>query len=293
MSAEQTQFKCGYCGFLINSYCENYLDHECFRRLISQNQDRTLDLCANEQNILTLELPSGLPISQNVAAPVASAKLNDELLISLVYARKPLWDFRTPLQARQGNKVEQLWEEVANLLGVKKRWRQLRDDYMRAKKKVTAYVPSGAGAADVPPRPTFKYYDLMKFLEETDEDTMTISNVSLPCLSPSSMSRECQSTEVPMATNVSTPFKSPTSVAPSSTLGNKRRRGSVSGEQDVGIQNEVLRELRKPEKEPDGVDGFLVLLGEGLRRLPLKNRNHLQIKFLQMLEEEEINLQTN
>ncbi|CAG9773417.1 unnamed protein product [Ceutorhynchus assimilis] len=188
-------------------------------------------------HVNAMKLPSGLPISQNVAAPVASAKLNDELLISLVYARKPLWDFRTPLQARQGNKVKQLWEEVANLLGglftidlVKKRWRQLRDDYMRAKKKVTAYVPSGAGAADVPPRPTFKYYDLMKFLEETDEDTMTISNVSLPCLSPSSMSRECQSTEVPMATNVSTPFKSPTSVAPSSTLGNKRRNARRGGD---------------------------------------------------------------
>lgn len=43
---------------------------------------------------------------------------------------------------------------------------------MRAKKKVTAYVPSGASAADVPPKATFKYYDLMKFLDETDENTM-------------------------------------------------------------------------------------------------------------------------
>ncbi|XP_030758049.1 uncharacterized protein LOC115883780 [Sitophilus oryzae] len=74
---------------------------------------------------------------------------------------------------------------------------------MRAKKKVTAYVPSGAGAADVPPKPTFKYYDLMKFLDETNENTMTISNASLPCSSSSSVSQEFQSTEVPVATNVS------------------------------------------------------------------------------------------
>ncbi|XP_028146092.1 sex-lethal homolog isoform X2 [Diabrotica virgifera virgifera] len=38
---------------------------------------------------------------------------------------------------------------------------------------------------------------------------------------------------------------------------------------------------------PDGVDDFLQLLGEGLRRLPAGNRTKLQFKFVELLKDEE------
>lgn len=52
---------------------------------------------------------------------------------------------------------------------IKKRWRQLRDDFMRAKRKSKTYIASGSGAEAVPPKPTFKYYELMRFLDDAGE----------------------------------------------------------------------------------------------------------------------------
>lgn len=45
-----------------------------------------------------------------------SGKIDDETLISFVYARRPLWDFRMPLTERTGLKSKKLWEEVAQSL---------------------------------------------------------------------------------------------------------------------------------------------------------------------------------
>lgn len=64
-----------------------------------------------------------------------------------------------------------LWKFI--ILGVsvdllKKRWRQLRDDFTRAKKKQKVYIPSGSGADALPPKSTFKYFELMRFLDDLD-----------------------------------------------------------------------------------------------------------------------------
>ncbi|XP_031329750.1 uncharacterized protein LOC116160637 [Photinus pyralis] len=224
----------------------------------------------NENQIPVEELPTP-----------AVNQINDELLISLVYARKPLWDFRTPVQERHGLKLKKLWEEVAVLLGgqlidaVKKRWRQLRDDFMRARKKHKTYVPSGSGADHLPPQPTFKYYELMRFLDDTENMT-TISNVSL---GPSTSNSGAEII----------PSGSPSPSLSSHSVGNKKKRVSEARSEgyETEIQKEILKVMQAPESKPDGVDGFLVLLGEGLRRLPLRNRNKLQIRFLQLLEGEE------
>lgn len=60
-----------------------------------------------------------------------------------------------------------------DLEAVKKRWRQLRDEFMRAKKRCKAYVPSGSATSDLPPKPSFKYYEMMRFLEDI-EGTMYV-----------------------------------------------------------------------------------------------------------------------
>ena len=45
--------------------------------------------------------------------------------------------------------------------------------------------------------------------------------------------------------------------------------------------------LQKESKEADEIDGFLMRLGAGLRRLSYKARVRLEIKFLTHLNEEE------
>lgn len=49
----------------------------------------------------------------------------------------------------------------------------------------------------------------------------------------------------------------------------------------------AMTALRENNKQPDGVDGFLLLLGEGLRKLPYRERTRLEMKFLTMLTEEQ------
>lgn len=68
--------------------------------------------------------------------------------------------------------------------------------------------------------------------------------------------------------------------------------GTSTTVSELEIQKQMLNALQAPEKTPDGVDGFLLLMGEGLRRLPLKSRSRLQIKFLQLLQDEEDRLET-
>lgn len=48
----------------------------------------------------------------------------------------------------------------------------------------------------------------------------------------------------------------------------------------------ALREPTEPVKQKDGVDGFLLIIGEGLRKLPYTTRTRLEIKFLTMLADE-------
>jgi len=57
------------------------------------------------------------------------------------------------------------------------------------------------------------------------------------------------------------------------------------GDQD--FYDSVVAALRDPIKEIDAVDGFLITLGEGLRKLPYKERSRMQIKFPSMINEKQ------
>jgi len=56
---------------------------------------------------------------------------------------------------------------------------------------------------------------------------------------------------------------------------------------DQDFYDSVIVALRDPIKETDAVDGFLITLGEGLRKLPYKERSRMQIKFLSMINEKQ------
>lgn len=50
---------------------------------------------------------------------------------------------------------------------IKKRWRNLRDSYKKARKKTIAYIPSGSAAPASDNTDSFRFYDQMKFLNDS------------------------------------------------------------------------------------------------------------------------------
>ncbi|KAK4882684.1 hypothetical protein RN001_006003 [Aquatica leii] len=138
------QYKCGLRGFLLNSFCDNVLEHECFRYYNENNHN----LVSDEEGILTI-------VDKVVNPEPANADVSwEELLIKYVQDRPPLYHLKD--------------EKVAvNIL--KTKWKYLRDCYVKSKKKINAYKPSGS-ASQPPPDPGFR----------------TVSSISLPSPSVSS-----------------------------------------------------------------------------------------------------------
>ncbi|KAK5643274.1 hypothetical protein RI129_007119 [Pyrocoelia pectoralis] len=256
-------YKCGYCGWLIEQHCEDYLQHHCFANKTKLGEP--LQLMSDENNILTMYVPDDL-----AAAGASEAHgCMEETLISEVMTRRPLWDHSTSRAERHQAKLKDLWNEIFNIFEgkfdveyLKKKWRQLRDEYMRARKKEKTYIPSGSGADAHGFKTKFKFYALMTFLSDSLEVHPTQSNITEDLLSPSSTSSASASSNT------------------ESCLGKKRKNTSEE------VEREILQVLREPIQQPDGVDGFLLMLGEGCRRLPYPNRSRLQIKILTMLQNE-------
>lgn len=46
------------------------------------------------------------------------------------------------------------------------------------------------------------------------------------------------------------------------------------------IQKGLLEALRQPLSQPDAIDGILLRLGDGLRRLPYRERSQLEMQWL-------------
>lgn len=96
----------------------------------------------------------------------------EEQLIKYVQDRPALYNISLPLSDRTNGKKNALWLEIFNIFGgqysvedLQKKWKYLRDSYIRARKRVTQYVPSGSGAS-VSIDPGFRHYDLLKFLDD-------------------------------------------------------------------------------------------------------------------------------
>lgn len=97
----------------------------------------------------------------------------EELLIRFVQDRPPLYNIKLPVAQRTNLKKNNLWAEIYNLLegkqtleAIKAKWRYLRDCYMKARKKMVLYKPSGS-AAETMCDPGFRYYAMMQFLNDT------------------------------------------------------------------------------------------------------------------------------
>lgn len=122
-----------------------------------------------------------LQVEKDQSIDIQASNVTDynEALINAVYARPALYNYRIPLKERTSLKKKALWNEVANLMStmtgtsdvefVQKRWKQLRDSYIKAKKKEKAYVPSGSPGGGVQNKIVFAFYNQMKFLDDTIE----------------------------------------------------------------------------------------------------------------------------
>ncbi|KYM96888.1 hypothetical protein ALC62_12443 [Cyphomyrmex costatus] len=223
----------------------------------------------------------------------------DEFLITCVSQKQGLYDYRIPASSRANLKKKTLWQEVSNMMGgqlsaedAKNRWKYLRDCYMKAKKKQRTYIPSGSGA--IPKKKnTFRFFEQMKFLDDTLQTSQTSS--SLPKASPStskssstlsattSLSMSSKESECSISSNIVDDYLP----SPKNIKYNKNKKYATH------IDECILDALKLPVKQSDATDGFLLTLGEGLRKLPYRQRTELEIKFLSMVMEATTNNETN
>lgn len=62
----------------------------------------------------------------------------------------------------------------------------------------------------------------------------------------------------------------------------------VSEQKVDALQTALIEALKEPTMQTtDPLDGFLARLGEGMRRLPYRERSRLEIQFLTLLAEKE------
>lgn len=310
--------------------CGNILQHKCFENYseevhalhIDKNHVARMVPRSNENedpSNATVIPPGGNEQSQSVCDDI------DEILIEMVFQKPALWNHKLPLHERTQLKVNALWLEVSNAMGggkatpkwAKTRWKDLRDSYVKARKKQKAYVPSGSDA-DTAQRlrsSSFRFFKRMQFLEVAYATEPTISSLdstqrSLPIAldantssSDSAIYPQTSAITVPQITRsplspIIIPSGPSSAPLPSSSVAtittrpgivlpkNKRKREDSDGQSN--LQESILEALREPIKQPDAVDGVLLMLGEGLRRLPYRERTVLEVKWLgELLNAEE------
>lgn len=172
----QIRHKCGYCEWIFR-FTTNFIDHDCFKHYIEGVDHISVD----ENYVVTI-------IEKNPKVVDRKENLN-ELLIEAVRSKRGLYDFRVPASERTMLRKNALWVEVSNILGgslsseeANVRWKYLRDNYIKARKKVRAYVPSGSAgtAANVitENKSRFQYYELMRFLNDSLQTRPTVSSLT-------------------------------------------------------------------------------------------------------------------
>ncbi|XP_018360030.1 PREDICTED: uncharacterized protein LOC108759203 [Trachymyrmex cornetzi] len=213
----------------------------------------------------------------------------DEILIDLVHARRALWDYTIPVKNRTKLKKDALWQEIENILGsltvamAKQKWKQLRDSYIKARKKMQGYVRSGSGAeAAHPPKSSFSHYERMRFLDDTVSTVPTIN--SLQHLLPSSSTSSDYFKDFDANVSVS---------ASCSTLDSVEYDTKSSDNRKIFDQHAQLQETfyevlsKSSQRERDTVDSFLEVLGDLLRHLPYIKRRNFQKKIFDLTITEE------
>ncbi|XP_025161390.1 uncharacterized protein LOC112588061 [Harpegnathos saltator] len=225
----------------------------------------------------------------------------DEDLISAVKSRPALYDFRLPLKERGRKQKADLWREISVYLkgsytptDAEKRWNYLKDCYRKARNllKKQQNIAQRSGAAGTSKSETikssFRYYNIMMFLNDTLEYRQTVTSLrkaiyDSKASTSSALNDTDESDEVLFINNeLDCSSRSDFSFNTQSVNSKKRKN-----KQNVDESEKVLIEALKENVECNPIDGFLLRLGEGLRRLSYNKRSRLEIDFLQKLYEME------
>ncbi|KAK5639016.1 hypothetical protein RI129_011508 [Pyrocoelia pectoralis] len=178
----------------------------------------------------------------------------DEILIAMVHDRPVLWDSRLPMSTRCKTERDKLWKEISDALEksvetLQKKWRNLRDTYIRCEGETEMHVTSGSSPEKQ--RKPWKFYNSMKFLTDVIAPRSTISNL----ISPTS----CSSQEI---------------VCPS-----KKIKPKVLMKLE-GADLTAIESLPVPNVTQAKVNPICQQLSTILDQLPIRKKAKLEIEFL-------------
>ncbi|CAL8292758.1 unnamed protein product [Arctogadus glacialis] len=105
-----------------------------------------------------------------------------ERMIMAVFRRPVQWNMRIDIH-RDKNKTNQAWKEIGEEFGLpekdcKKRWRDLRDRYVRERRDASGTTASGSAASN---RRPWCHAGLMAFIDPFVASRMTTSNMPESC----------------------------------------------------------------------------------------------------------------
>ncbi|XP_071650031.1 uncharacterized protein [Temnothorax longispinosus] len=312
-------YQCKHCNFLLPQKNFNLTEHSCFADIDFVKEDIYVD----DANVIFRSLvknnkEDGTTEKTSVKHKNKEDKLwglYDEILIEGVRTR--LWNHTIPVKEKGSLSVKEAWLEISKELedkfdvySIKKRWRNLRDCYIKARKKMTAYTPSGSAASTSDKKKDgFRFFDQMQFLNDSIISRLSVSNVSkeselvndaLDTDDYSNTMQEHNDTieehdENSIAdsqmieennTNDST-FGVGKSVSRTSSISShhEKRRKTQSGDAEF---KKNLRKILSERTPADCIEGFLIQLRDILRRLSYKDCRLLQMKIMNnALEAEE------
>ncbi|XP_029155629.1 uncharacterized protein LOC114946582 isoform X2 [Nylanderia fulva] len=283
-------YTCGLCEIILGDLeDEETWSHECFANyseivfdvnslyLYPKCEDgsivRRSAINGAEQIVIESPLPTQEP------CPVENL---EELIITEVSARELLWNQKLSITKRDRQTVQQLWKQVANATNgecsvdeVKKKWKNLRDRYM----KIISLekLPSGSGSK--PSRRKWQHYELLSFLRDTSLEKETVSNMMSREEDTSNDDTEIQSVDVVEVNG-----------AIDASKRMKRKRKSTEREEDLMKQiAEALQTPRPPLPTPpvlDEVDNFTSMIACQLRELSSVRRRAIMLKIHELLRAE-------
>ncbi|KAF5271244.1 hypothetical protein FQR65_LT17671 [Abscondita terminalis] len=198
-----------------------------------------------------------------------SASTFEEILIGKIQNMPALWDSRLPLELRSKSIKDKLWLEIFNCLEgqfsidiIQKKWRYLRDTYLKTKTDLETYIPSGSGRTKT--KKIWKYYDALKFLSDTMDPRPTKTNlISSVTVSPGPSSSESYN---------------------SNTISKIKGKTKKSGDLEIALLD-AIKTLPAPVSIAAPTSGPLVnpiclRISEMLETLPQRKRLKLEIDLL-------------
>ncbi|XP_032685711.1 uncharacterized protein LOC116850941 [Odontomachus brunneus] len=300
--------KCGYCGSILTvDTQEQILCHNCFQKYDEERHAISI----NEDFVAIIVEASNEIVSEDTSNEQYSTDHRDEMLINIVQTKPALWNFQIPLRERTKAKKKALWKEVENMLGglltmddAMKRWKYLRDCYVRYKRQINTYVPSGSAAQPSKKQKVFRFYEVMQFIDDPLESARTVSNLSdcdeaansvqeqdeLSLSSTSTTNSTCESRSLPSTSTEKSIYESKqlSRAARRSHSSTPNITSNASSESFMSeLRDNLKNVLNTPVLQKDAVDYFVACLSDGMRKLSDKKYRSLQIAILQLLAEAE------